>query len=57
MYKKIIMSMKKNNLEKKVKISGYKEISLDEFYKLKPNEGIRLFDYYKDCKQIFYKRL
>lgn len=49
--------MKKNNLEKKVKINGYKEITKEQFNRLKPNEGIRLFDYYQDCKQIFYKRL
>ncbi len=50
------MSIKKNNLEKKVKIEGYEEITKEQFYNLKQDQGIRLFDYHNNCKQIFYKK-
>ncbi len=51
----------KKNLEKKIKqrkvrLRGYKEITSDEFHNLKHDEGIRLFDHYQGCKQIFYKK-
>ena len=44
------------DLENKIIIEGYKEITPEEFYDLKQGEGLRLFDYYQDCKQIFYKK-
>ena len=50
------MSIKKNNLEKKVKIEGYEEITKEQFYKLKQDQGIRLFDYSNSCVQVFYKK-
>ena len=40
----------------KVKIEGYKEITKEEFYVLKQDQGLRLFDYYQGCRQIFYKK-
>ncbi len=52
----------KKNLEKKIrikkiKILGYKEITSEEFYTLKPNQGLRMFDYYQDCNQTYYRKL
>ena len=51
--------MKKNleNKIKKIKIPGYKEISSKEFYTLKLGRGLRMFDYYQDCNQTFYRKL
>ncbi len=43
-------------LENKIIIKDYEEITSEQFYNLKPNEGLRLFDHNQDCKQIFYKK-
>ncbi len=53
---------KNNNLEKKVrikkiKIPGYKEITSEEFFVLKPDQGLRILDYYQACNQTFYRKL
>lgn len=51
------MDLEKKLKQRKIKIRGYREISSEEFYKLKPNQGLRVFDYHQNCKQMFYKRL
>ena len=44
------------NLEKRIIIKGYEEITSKEFYNLKQNNGLRLFNYKENCKQTFYKK-
>ena len=44
------------DLENKIKIEGYKEITKEQFYNLKQDQGLRLFNYYNNCVQVFYKK-
>lgn len=49
----------KEKLEKLLiapEIVGFKKIKKEEFYKLHLNEGLRLFDYYQEDTQFFYKK-
>lgn len=47
----------KMDLENKTtpEIVGYTLISLEEFYELGKNKGLRLFDYSNECIQYCYK--
>ena len=38
----------------KLELIGYKEITKEQFNRLKPNNGIRLFDQYNNYKQHYF---
>ncbi|KKM74216.1 hypothetical protein LCGC14_1402580 [marine sediment metagenome] len=50
------MKLEKKVKQKRIKIKGFKEITSEEFHTLKPNQGLRIFDYYQGCTQLFYRK-